>query len=187
MKSQRVLASAVAGAMAIAQLLFGASALADTRSGNGGFIGVGYGWFDKISDDSQGVLITVEERDPRIFTGYRFNRYIGLQFDAIFSDVDLCVGGICSGVNPILGEISVRPSIPLGKWFELYGRVGYVVLIDDDDTGASSDEASWALGAEVRPWKNLFVRAEYFGVEYKSSSFEDGGISINVGWNFFER
>ena len=93
---------------------------------------------------------------------------------------------LCDTIDPILGEASVRPSLPIGKWFELYGRVGYVVVIDDDGTGAEGDEATWALGVEVRPWRKLFVRAEYFGVEYKTDSFENGGIGINVGWNFVE-
>lgn len=172
-------------AMTALLLISGVNAVADSHSAKGGYIGAGYGWFDKESDDSLGVLVTVEETDPRFFAGYRFNRYLSLQFDAIFSKIEVCVSDVCDNIRPILGEASVRPAFPIGRWLEIYGRVGYVAVIADDGTGADDEEATWAVGLEVRPWKNLFVRGEYFGAEWKSDSFKNGGFGLNLGWNFF--
>ena len=178
-------ATAVATALLATALLIGTSAHAERQ--HGGFIGIGYGEFPDIEQDlGGGVTLTASEADSRLLAGYRWNRYIGLQLDVIFTDIDTCVGTTCSSVNPIFGEIGVRPSFPIGKWAEAYGRVGWVTTMDDDGTDISSDEGTWALGLEVRPWRGLWVRGEYYGVEFKSSSFEDGAWGINVGWNFFE-
>lgn len=121
-----------------------------------------------------------------LFGGYRLNRFIALE--ASFADlgsghrtivVDTCPAVECllptqerirQRRSALRAAIGVSASVPIGRWFEAFGRVGYgrthFTLTDATSTPARdagshhADGADIALGARAHLARRLALRLE---------------------------
>ncbi|MFW6093936.1 MAG: porin family protein [Pseudomonadota bacterium] len=158
------------------------TALAD----EGFYVGAGLGWFD---DEAEvlGTEVDFERQDYRLFYGYRFNDYLSLQADMILADFDVDAAGSTGSTRPLLGELSVKPSVPLGTdRVQLFARAGYAFDIREDDADFELSEWSWAGGLEVFVAERWAVRAEYYGVDWERDSFENGVWGLAFTYNMQE-
>ena len=151
---------------------------------NRGYMGIGYGEWPTLIDTIDGVDVEVDEQDTRFFYGYRINRFIGVQFDAVAAEIRSCVEDNCDTRKPLIGEVGLRPALPVARWLELYGRAGFSAVISTDGSDVETGQFSWGLGLELRPWQHLAFRGEYYTIDYQGYAFEDGAFAVSVLWNF---
>src|SRR4029079_14795287 len=125
-KLTAVLALAVAGAMATA-----AQAQEQTET-SGFYVGGGLGRFNAQIDDVDQIDNTVDnwkEDDTayKLFAGYRLNRFLGFELDYVNlgnPSGDVVPGHSLESKVDCFAPYAVG-TIPLGRYFELYGRAGY--------------------------------------------------------------
>lgn len=113
----------------------------------------------------------------KVFAGYRFIKYFGLEAGYVdfgnFNDVG---SGIDLSVDATAWELFAVGILPLGKYFELFGKYGYfnwdrhaeatgIVISDEEESGSSP-----VYGAGM-----AFVFGEHFAVrlEYEKYKMTD--------------
>jgi opacity protein-like surface antigen len=136
---------------------------------SGFYAGGGVGQFNAGIDDVDDLDDTVEGWDDddtayKLFAGYRLNPYVG--FELAYINLGEPSGAVVPGFNVDASIDGFAPyvvgTIPIGPWFEVYGRAGYYFY--DATFGADT-----TLGGRVE-------------VDEESEDFVYGaGIGANIG------
>ena len=123
----------LAAALAAVSLAAVPAAFAQEQEEVSGFyIGGGAGQFNAHIDDVDDVDATVDEWDEddtayKFFAGYRLNRFLAFELDYI--NLGEPSGNVVPGFNVDSSVDGFAPyvvgTIPLGRFFEVYGRAGY--------------------------------------------------------------
>src|SRR6187402_2107091 len=123
----------LAAALAAVSLATMPAAFAQEQEEVSGFyIGGGVGQFNAGIDDVDDVDATVDEWDDddtayKLFGGYRLNRFLAFELDYI--NLGEPSGAAVPGINVDAAVDGFAPfvvgTIPLGPYFEVYGRAGY--------------------------------------------------------------
>lgn len=167
---------------------------------SGFYIGGGAGQFNAHIDDVDDVDATVDEWDEddtayKFFAGYRLNRFLAFELDYI--NLGEPSGNVVPGFNVDSSVDGFAPyvvgTIPLGRFFEVYGRAGYYFydatrgVTDTLDNRVEFDEESedFVYGAGIGA--NL---GEKFNVRFEYEKFDIEGLDdtdalwLTAGWRF---
>jgi opacity protein-like surface antigen len=145
---------------------------------SGWYLGGGIGQFNAQIDDVDDVDATVDEWDEgdtayKLFGGYRLNSFLAFELDYI--NLGEPSGAVIPGRNVDASVDGFAPyvvgTIPLGEWFEVYGRLGYffydATLGVEDGAGGrlefdeESEELVYGAGIGANIGERLNVRFEY--------------------------
>jgi OOP family OmpA-OmpF porin len=167
---------------------------------SGFYLGVGVGRFNAGIDDVDDVDSTVDDWDEddtayKVFAGYRLNRFLGFEVDYI--NLGKPSGAVVPGVNVDTSVDGFAPyvvgTIPLGRFFEIYGRAGYYFydattrMTDALDNRATFDEESedfvygGGIGASIGEKFNVRFEYEKFDLEGLDDS---DALWLTAGWRF---
>jgi len=122
----------IAAALAAISLMAAAPAALAQEQKAGFYLGGGVGQFNAQIDDVDDVDSTVDEWDEddtayKLFAGYRLNNFLSFELDYI--NLGEPSGAVVPGRNVDAAVDGFAPyvigTIPLGEWFEVYGRLGY--------------------------------------------------------------
>jgi hypothetical protein len=167
---------------------------------SGFYIGGGAGQFNAHIDDVDDVDATVDEWDEddtayKFFAGYRLNRFLAFELDYI--NLGEPSGNVVPGFNVDSSVDGFAPyvvgTIPLGRFFEVYGRAGYYFydatrgVTDTLDNRVEFDEESedFVYGAGIGA--NI---GEKFNVRFEYEKFDIEGLDdtdalwLTAGWRF---
>ena len=120
----------LAAAVAAVSVATVPAAFADENAGL--YLGGGVGSFNVSIDNPDQVDDTVGAWDEddnayKLFAGYRLNKFLAFELDYI--NLGEPSGAVVPGFNVDLAVDGFAPyvvgTIPLGNWFEVYGRLGY--------------------------------------------------------------
>jgi hypothetical protein len=191
----------LAAALAAVSLATVPAAFAQEQDEISGFyIGGGAGQFNAHIDDVDDVDATVDEWDEddtayKFFAGYRLNRFLAFELDYI--NLGEPSGNVVPGFNVDSSVDGFAPyvvgTIPLGRFFEVYGRAGYYFydatrgVTDTLDNRVEFDEESedFVYGAGVGA--NI---GEKFNVRFEYEKFDIEGLDdtdalwLTAGWRF---
>jgi OOP family OmpA-OmpF porin len=157
----------------------------------GPYVGASYLSNSAEFDDAVGDFsFDSDESGWKIFAGWNIIRFVGIEA----SYRDLGTHSATEGDDFINADINAfdigaRGILPLGKRFELFGKVGYAKINEDgvydiNDVPDTFDSSSWELmygvGLGVKVWK-VTIRAEWeeYDVENSLNSF-----SLGAAFNF---
>ncbi len=191
-------------AAAIAALTTGAlapAAYAQAQDEVSGFyVGGGVGQFNAGIDDVDDVDDTVEGWDDddtayKFFAGYRLNRFLAFELDYI--NLGEPSGAVVPGFNVDASVDGFAPyvvgTIPLGPYFEVYGRLGYyfydanVGVENEIDGRAEFDEESedlvYGAGIGANIGEKLNIRFEYEKFDLQGLDDSDA-LWLTAAWRF---
>jgi hypothetical protein len=188
-------------AAAIAGLSVAAAAPAALADENAGFyIGGGVGQFNAQIDDVDDIDATVDDWDDddtayKFFAGYRMNRFLALELDYI--NLGEPSGTVVPGFNVDASVDGFAPyvvgTIPLGRWFEVYGRLGYyfydaTVGVEDEINGRveldeESEDLVYGAGIGANIGERLNVRFEYEKFDLQGVDDADS-LWLTAAWKF---
>jgi OOP family OmpA-OmpF porin len=189
--------AAILAAVAVAA----AAPAAYAQDENAGFyLGGGIGQFNAQIDDIDDVDATVDEWDEddtayKFFAGYRLNNFLAFELDYI--NLGEPSGAVVPGVNVDASVDGFAPyvvgTIPLGEWFEVYGRLGYffydatVGVEDEIDGRAEFDEESedlvYGAGIGANIGEKLNLRFEYERFDLQGVDDADS-LWLTAAWRF---
>src|SRR5689334_22956170 len=168
----------IAAALATLAVAAAAPAAYAQDESRGFYLGGGVGQFNAQIDDVDQVDNTVDNWDEddtayKFFGGYRLNKFLAFELD--YMNLGEPSGAVVPGRNVDASIDGFAPyvvgTIPLGKWFEVYGRLGYyfydanVGVEDELDNRVEFDEESedlvWGAGIGANIGERLNVRFEY--------------------------
>ena len=166
----------------------------------GFYLGGGVGQFNAQIDDVDEVDETVEGWDEddtayKIFAGYRLNDFLAFELDYI--NLGEPSGSVVPGFNVDAAVDGFAPyvvgTIPLGQWFEVYGRVGYyfydatVGIENELDERVEFDEESedlvYGAGIGARVGERLNLRFEYEKFDLAGVDDADS-LWLTAAWRF---
>lgn len=167
---------------------------------SGFYLGAGVGQFNAGIDNVDEVDSTVDNWDEddtayKVFAGYRLNRFLGFEVDYI--NLGKPSGAVVPGVNVDTSVDGFAPyvvgTIPLGRYFELYGRAGYYFydastrMVDTLDNRVTFDEESedfvYGGGVGANLGEKFNVRFEY--EKYDLEGLDDSdALWLTAGWRF---
>ena len=189
-------------ASAVAALAVAAAApAAYAQDENAGwYLGGGVGQFNAQIDDVDDVDATVDEWDNddtayKLFGGYRLNNFLAFELDYI--NLGEPSGSVVPGVNLDAAVDGFAPyvvgTIPLGNWFEVYGRLGYFFydatlgVESEIDGRAEFDEESedlvYGAGIGAKIGEKLNVRFEYERFDLQGVDDADA-LWLTAAWKF---
>jgi OOP family OmpA-OmpF porin len=189
--------AAVIAAVAVAA----AAPAAYAQDENAGFyLGGGVGQFNAQIDDVDDVDGTVDEWDEddtayKFFAGYRLNNFLAFELDYI--NLGEPSGAVIPGRNVDASVDGFAPyvvgTIPLGQWFEVYGRLGYffydATLGVEDGLGGrlefdeESEELVFGAGIGANIGERLNVRFEYERFDFENVDDADA-LWLTAAWRF---
>jgi opacity protein-like surface antigen len=189
--------AAVIAALAVAT----AAPVAYAQDEDAGFyIGGGVGQFNAQIDDVDEVDSTVDEWDEddtayKFFLGYRMTRFLAFELDYI--NLGEPSGDVIPGFNVDASVDGFAPyvvgTIPLGQWFEVYGRLGYffydaTVGVEDGLGGRAefdeeSEELVYGAGIGANIGERLNVRFEYERFDFENVDDADA-LWLTAAWRF---
>jgi OOP family OmpA-OmpF porin len=166
----------------------------------GWYLGGGIGQFNAQIDDVDDVDATVDEWDEddtayKFFAGYRLNNFLSFELDYI--NLGEPSGTAIPGFNVDASVDGFAPyvigTIPLGPWFEVYGRLGYyfydatVGVEDELDDRVEFDEESedlvYGAGIGANIGERLNVRFEYERFDLQGVDDADS-LWLTAAWRF---
>lgn len=188
-------------AAAIAGLTVAAAAPAAFADENAGFyLGGGVGQFNAQIDDVDEVDEAVESWDDddtayKFFAGYRLNKFLAFELDYI--NLGEPSGAVVPGFNVDASVDGFAPyvvaTLPLGQWFEVYGRLGYffydatVGFENEIDGRVELDEESedlvYGAGIGANIGERLNVRFEYERFDLQGVDDADA-LWLTAAWKF---
>ena len=191
-------------AAAIAALLSGTMASAAYAQGqeevSGFYLGGGFGQFNAGIDNVDQLDNTVDnwkEDDTayKIFGGYRLNPFLAFEVDYI--NLGKPSGAVVPGFNVDSSVDGFAPyvvgTIPLGKWFEVYGRLGYYfydakvgqqeALNDRVEFDEESKDLVYGGGIGANIGEKFNLRFEYERYDLKGLDDADA-LWLTAGWRF---
>jgi OmpA-OmpF porin, OOP family len=167
---------------------------------SGFYVGGGVGQFNAQIDDVDQLDNTVDAWDEddtayKFFAGYRLNPFLGFEVDYI--NLGKPSGASIPGFNTDAAVDGFAPyvigTIPLGKWFEVYGRLGYyfydanVRTQDGLNNNAEFDEESKDLvyggGIGANVGEKLNIRLEYERFDLEGLDDADS-LWLTAAWRF---
>jgi Outer membrane protein beta-barrel domain len=166
-------------AMAALSLALVPAAFAQEQEEVSGFyLGGGAGQFNASIDDVDDLDETVQGWDEedtayKLFAGYRLNRFVAFELDYI--NLGDPSGAVVPGRNVDASVDGFAPyvvgTMPLGQYFEVYGRLGYYFydatrgVEDELDNRVQFDEESedlvYGAGIGANIGEKFNIRAEY--------------------------
>jgi OOP family OmpA-OmpF porin len=178
-----------------------ASPAAFAQDENAGFyLGGGVGQFNAQIDDVDEVDDTVggwDEDDTayKFFAGYRMNQFLSFELDYI--NLGEPSGSVVPGFNVDAAVDGFAPyvigTIPLGQWFEVYGRLGYffydatVGVENEVDDRVEFDEESedlvYGAGIGANIGERLNIRFEYERFDLQGVDDADS-LWLTAAWKF---
>jgi opacity protein-like surface antigen len=187
--------------VALASMAMASVAFAQEQEEVSGFyLGAGAGQFNAGIDDVDDVDATVDEWDEedtayKLFAGYRVNRFLGFELDYI--NLGEPSGAVVPGVNFDAAVDGFAPyvvgTIPLGPYFEVYGRLGYYFydattgIENELDNRVELDEESedlvWGAGVGANLGEKLNLRLEYERFDLEGLDDADA-LWLNAAWRF---
>ncbi|HTU68547.1 MAG TPA: porin family protein [Steroidobacteraceae bacterium] len=145
---------------------------------SGFYVGGGIGKFNAQIDDVDEVDNTVDSWDEddtayKVFAGYRLNPF--LAFEADYINLGEPSGASIPGFNTDASVDGFAPYVvgtfPLGKYFEVYGRLGYYfydstvgtrdALNNRVEFDEESEDLVWGGGVGANIGEKLNLRLEY--------------------------
>jgi OOP family OmpA-OmpF porin len=141
----------------------------------------------KFDDVGFGLSFDTTDSAFKIFGGYMFNEYFGLDgafFDAGEQTEDYGPFSVTADMSGL--SISVLGNLPLGENFALFGKFGVTSLEGDvetrasgfsDSTEASEDDVSYGVGAALSFGTPFELRAEYEAVNIDGGDFNYWTVS----------
>jgi OOP family OmpA-OmpF porin len=167
---------------------------------SGFYLGGGVGQFNAQIDDVDQIDNTVDkwkEDDTayKFFAGYRFNRFLGVE--AAYVNLGKPSGRVVPGFNVYQSVDGFAPyvvgTIPLGRYFELNGRVGYYfydanMRQDSELNGRvqfdeESNALAWGAGIGANVGEKFNVKFEYERFDIKRLNDADA-LWLNAAWRF---
>lgn len=167
---------------------------------SGFYAGAGVGQFNAGIDDVDDVDATVDEWDEddtayKIFAGYRMNRFLGFELDYI--NLGEPSGSVVPGFNFDAAVDGFAPyvvgTVPLGPYFELYGRLGYFFYdattgVEDELGGRveldeESEDLVWGAGIGANLGEKLNLRFEYERFDLEGLDDSDA-LWLTAAWRF---
>jgi opacity protein-like surface antigen len=187
--------------VALASMAMASVAFAQEQEEVAGFyLGAGAGQFNAGIDDVDDVDATVDEWDEedtayKIFAGYRLNRFLGFELDYI--NLGEPSGAVVPGFNFDSAVDGFAPyvvgTIPLGPYFEVYGRLGYYFYdattgIENEIDGRvevdeESEDLVWGAGVGANLGEKLNLRLEYERFDLEGLDDADA-LWLNAAWRF---
>jgi hypothetical protein len=192
------LTAAIAAVLAVGLVpMAGAQTQTET---SGFYVGGGVGQFNAGIDDVDDIDETVDGWDDddtayKFFAGYRMNRFVSFELDYI--NLGEPSGSVVPGFNVDASVDGFAPyvigTIPLGPYFELYGRLGYffydanVGVEDELDNRVQFDEESedlvYGAGIGANIGEKLNVRFEYEKFDLQGLDDSDS-LWLTAAWRF---
>lgn len=190
----------IAAALAALTVAAAAPAAYAEDEAAGFYLGGGVGQFNAQIDDVDQVDNTIDAWDEddtayKLFGGYRLNNFLAFELDYI--NLGEPSGSVVPGFNVDASVDGFAPyvvgTIPLGQWFEVYGRLGYyfydaTVGVDNEvDDRVEFDEESEDLvygagiGANIGERLNLRLEYEKFDLEGMDDA---DSLWLTAAWKF---
>jgi hypothetical protein len=188
----------VAAAVAAVSLATVPAAFADENAGL--YLGGGFGQFNAQIDDVDEVDDTIEGWDEsddtyKLFAGYRVNPF--LSFELAYVNLGEPSGAVVPGFNVDSAVDGFAPyvigTIPIGKWFEVYGRLGYyfydaTVGVEDELGGRvefdeESEDLVYGAGVGLNLVERLNIRFEYEKFDLEGLDDADS-LWLTAAWRF---
>jgi hypothetical protein len=167
---------------------------------SGFYVGGGVGQFNAGIDDVDDVDATVDDWDDddtayKFFAGYRMNRFLGFELDYI--NLGEPSGAVVPGFNVDASVDGFAPyvvgTLPLGPYFEVYGRLGYYfydanVGMEDAVNGRvefdeESEDLVYGAGIGASIGEKFNVRFEYERFDLQGLDDADA-LWLTAGWRF---
>ena len=192
--------------LATALTVLGAAAMApaafsqEQTETRGFYLGGGVGQFNAGIDDVDQIDNTVDrwsEDDTayKFFAGYRLNRFLG--FEVAYVNLGEPSGNTVPGFNVDSSVDGFAPyvvgTLPLGPYFEAYGRLGYYFydattgVTDTLDNRVEFDEESqdlvWGAGIGANLGEKVNLRFEYERFDLKGLDDADA-LWLTAAWRF---
>jgi len=187
-------------AVAVSLGLAAAAHAQEPQDARGFYLGGGLGQFNAGIDDVDQIPDTVDrwkDNDTayKIFGGYRLNRFLAFELDYV--NLGKPSGQVVPGFNVDSAVDGFAPyavgSIPLGDYFEVYGRAGYYFY---DATTATSDTLDnhvklkedsqsfvYGGGVGLKLGEKFHLRAEYERFDIKNLDDADA-LWLTASWTF---
>lgn len=172
----------------------------EPQDARGFYLGGGLGQFNAGIDDVDQIPDTVDKwKDSdtayKIFGGYRLNRFLAFELDYV--NLGKPSGDVVPGFNVDSAVDGFAPyvvgTIPLGQYFELYGRAGYyfydatTALTDTLDNRVAFKEDSqdfvYGGGIGLNLGEKFNLRAEYERYDIKNLDDADA-LWLTAAWRF---
>jgi hypothetical protein len=192
------LTAAIAAFFSLAMLPAANAQVQDEVSG--AYVGGGVGQFNASIDDVDDVDETVDSWDDddtayKFFAGYRLNRFLAVELDYI--NLGEPSGAAVPGFNVDASVDGFAPyvigTIPLGPYFEVYGRLGYyfydatIGRENEIDNRVEFDEESEDLvyggGIGANIGEKLNIRFEYEKFDLQGLDDADS-LWLTAAWRF---
>jgi len=167
---------------------------------SGFYLGAGAGQFKAGIDDVDDIDETVDSWDEddtayKIFAGYRMNRFLAFELDYI--NLGEPSGAVVPGFNVDLAVVGFAPfvvaTLPLGNWFEVYGRLGYFFYdanlgVEDEINGnvqfdEESEDLVYGAGVGANIGERLNLRFEYERYDLEGTDDADA-LWLTAAWKF---
>jgi OOP family OmpA-OmpF porin len=188
-------------AMAALSLALVPAAFAQEQEEVSGFyIGGGAGQFSASIDDVDDIDETLDGWDEddtayKFFAGYRLNRFLAFELDYI--NLGEPSGSVVPGLNVDASVDGFAPyvvgTLPLGQFFEVYGRLGYYFydatrgVEDELDNRVEFDEESedlvYGAGIGANIGEKFNIRAEYEKFDLQGLDDADA-LWLTAAWRF---
>jgi opacity protein-like surface antigen len=188
----------VAAAVAALTLATVPAAFADENAG--WYLGGGFGQFNAQIDDADEVDDTIDGWDEcddtyKLFAGYRVNPFLSFELDYI--NLGEPSGAVVPGFNVDSAVDGFAPYVigtfPLGKWFEVYGRLGYYFydatvgveneLGDRVEFDEESEDLVYGAGIGLNLAERLNIRFEYEKFDLEGLDDADS-LWLTAAWRF---
>ena len=172
-----------------AALLAASAAWADNDSGL--YLGGGIGQFN-IEGDVDNVNFEGDDDAYKLFVGWRFNKFIGVEFDYIdFGTASDSAAGFDIDADVKGYAPYVVGTLPLGP-IELFAKAGYLfydfdVEVQGPGGGVSDDNSDedlvYGVGAGLTLFEHLHARVEYEIIDIGDADDADA-IWVSAAWRF---
>jgi opacity protein-like surface antigen len=175
--------------LASAALLATTCSFANAESNSGFYAGSGAGIyyvdFDDVSFDESAATV-------RVFGGYKLNEYVA--FEAGYMKLFEASGdtlGVDIEMDGTSWDVSVRPTLPVGDRFDVFGIVGWTqydfevkasalgVSTSDSD---KNDDLIYGLGGAFNLNDNWTLRGEWVAIDVDDADF--GTLTFSATYNF---
>lgn len=190
----------IASALAALAVAAAAPAAYAQDENAGWYLGGGVGQFNAQIDDVDDVDGTVDEWDNddtayKFFAGYRLNNFLAFELDYI--NLGEPSGTVVPGFNVDASVDGFAPyvvgTIPLGNWFEVYGRLGYffydaTVGVENEIDGRvefdeESEDLVYGAGVGAKIGEKLNIRFEYERFDLQGVDDADS-LWLTAAWKF---
>ena len=190
----------VAALAAVSAALAPAAYSQEQTEVSGFYLGSGLGQFNAGIDNVSDVGPTVEswESDDtayKLFAGYRLNRFLAFELDYV--NLGEPSGSVVPGFNVDAAVDGFAPyvvgTLPLGRFFELYGRAGYYfydanVGVEDAAGGRvefdeESEDFVYGAGIGANIGEKFNLRFEYERFDLQGLDDADA-LWLTAAWRF---